>query len=89
MAPQVSGFHVVQVASVRSQAGAQDIQNDLQPKLGALLPTGSYFDIARANVDGKGIYYRLRVEGLADQSAAKRLCQAFKSRNQACYVTRR
>ncbi len=84
-----SSDYVVQVASVRTEADAQRIWNGVQSKFSGIMPSGSTSDVKRVDLGDKGIYYRLRVIGLADQDAAKRLCDAMKSRDQACFVTRR
>lgn len=86
--PRTGGSeYVVQVASVRSEADAQKVWNDLEQKFTSLLPSGVYVDIKRVNLDDKGIYYRTRVAGLADKSAANSLCNSFKGSGQACFVT--
>jgi len=81
--------YVVQVASVRTEADAQRIWSGVQSKFAGIMPSGSSSDVKRVDLGDKGIYYRLRVIGLADQDAAKRLCDAMKARDQACFVTRR
>ena len=81
--------YVVQVASVRTEADAQRIWGNVQSKFSGILPSGSYSDVKRVDLGDKGIYYRLRVMGLSDQDAAKRLCDSMKARDQACFVTRR
>tara|TARA_R110002020_G_scaffold226361_3_gene436787 strand:- start:1 stop:768 length:768 start_codon:yes stop_codon:yes gene_type:complete len=86
--PRTGGSEfVVQVASVRSEADAQKVWNDLEQRFASLLPSGVYVDIKRVNLDEKGIYYRTRVAGLADKSAANSLCNSFKGSGQACFVT--
>ena len=80
---------VVQVASLRSQQEAQNTYSRIAGNFSGAIPTTAYADIVRADLGDKGIYYRARVAGLADKSAANRLCETFKARNQACFVTRR
>lgn len=84
-----SSDYVVQVASVRSQADAQAIWNKTEAKFSDVINTQMYADIKFADLAEKGIYYRLRVAGLADKSAASSLCDKFKARGQACFVTRK
>ena len=84
-----SGDYVVQVASVRSQAAAQDIWNKTEAKFSDVINSQMYADIKYADLAEKGVYYRLRVAGLADKTAASELCQQFKARGQACFVTRK
>lgn len=81
--------YVVQVASVRSEADAQAIWNKTETKFSDVINSQMYADIKYADLAEKGIYYRLRVAGLADKSAASALCDQFKARGQACFVTRK
>jgi len=84
-----SGDYVVQVASVRTAEAAQDIWNKTETKFSDVINSQMYADIKYADLAEKGIYYRLRVAGLADKSAASALCDTFKARGQACFVTRK
>jgi cell division septation protein DedD len=80
---------VVQVSSLRSQGEAQDTWNRLSAKFGDVMPSSAYADIMQADLAEKGIYYRVRVAGLADKSAANQLCNKLKAQGQACFVARR
>ena len=84
-----SSDYVVQVASVRSAAAAQDIWNKTEAKFSDVINSQMYADIKFADLAEKGVYYRLRVAGLADKSSAAALCDRFKARGQACFVTRK
>ena len=79
---------VVQVASTRSQADADNVWSTIQRKFPSLV-SGTYADVKRADLGDKGIYYRTRVAGLADKSAAQSLCASFKAAGQACFVAKR
>lgn len=81
--------YVVQVASVRTAAAAQDIWNNTETKFSDVINSQMYADIKFADLAEKGVYYRLRVAGLADKSSASALCDTFKARGQACFVTRK
>jgi len=83
------GDYVVQVASVRSESAAQDIWNKTEAKFGDVIGSNMYADIKYADLAEKGIYYRLRVAGISSKEAASRLCEQFKARDQACFVTRK
>ncbi len=80
---------VVQVASVRTAAAAQDIWNKTEANFSDVINSQMYADIKFADLAEKGIYYRLRVAGLADKASATALCDKFKARGQACFVTRK
>jgi len=84
-----SSDYVVQVASVRSEADAQNIWNKTETKFSDVINSQMYADIKYADLAEKGVYYRLRVAGLADKSSATALCDQFKARGQACFVTRK
>lgn len=89
-APTAQGSdHVVQVASVRSREDAEALWYELKAKFATDLPNGSYADVRRVDLNERGIYYRLRIAGLSDKTAANQLCQRFESRQQACFVTRK
>lgn len=79
---------VVQVASVRSESDATNIWSRIQGKFPSLVGR-SRSDIKRVDLGDKGIYYRLRVAGLADKSAATSMCTSLKAGGQDCLVTRR
>ena len=53
------------------------------------LVAGKYADVKRADLKEKGVYYRTRIAGMADKTAANSLCNAFKAAGQACFVTKR
>jgi cell division septation protein DedD len=80
---------VVQVASVRTPEAAQDAWNKTEAKFGDVINAQMYADIKYADLADKGVYYRLRVAGLADKASASALCDTFKARGQACFVTRK
>lgn len=84
-----NGDYVVQVASVRTKSAAQDIWLKTESKFSDVINSQMYADIKFADLAEKGVYYRLRVAGLADKSSATALCDTFKTRGQACFVTRK
>ncbi len=79
--------YVVQLASLRSQADADSAWIKIQKSHKAIMPSGSYADIIRASVPNKGIYYRVRLAGMADKAVAKRVCDQLQARKQSCFVT--
>jgi len=79
--------YVVQLASLRSRAAAEDTWSAIQSKHSGVLPNGSYMDIVRAEVPNKGTFYRLRLAGLSGKSMADQVCGQLKSRNQTCFTT--
>ncbi len=79
--------YVIQLASLRSRADAEDAWANIQRKHGSLLPSGAYADIKRAEVQNKGTFYRLRLAGLSGKDSANRVCNQLKARQQACFMT--
>lgn len=84
---QISGNYVVQVASLRSKAEAEAMWVKLSGKTGSLLTAKHFADIKRVDLGVRGMYYRLRVSGLADKNAANQLCQKLKAAKQDCIIT--
>jgi len=84
-----ASLYVVQVASVRSRVAAEDIWTKIEKEFDPILSDRIFADIKEADLGDKGIYYRLRLAGLADKASAARLCERLVARNQACFVTRK
>jgi len=82
------GEWVVQVSSTRSESDAAAAWTTLKRKFPDLVE-GKYADVKRADLEEKGIYYRTRIAGLVDKTAANSLCNSFKAAGQACFVTKR
>ena len=85
----ISGNYVVQVASLRSQAEAELMWAKLKRKMGSTLTPTHYADIKRVDLGSRGIYYRLRINGLTDKISAKQLCKKLKAAKQDCIVTQK
>lgn len=71
------GF-AVQVAAYREQAEAVELFADLRQRYPGLI-SGLQPLIQRAEIPGKGIYYRLRIGPVADKGDAKQLCASLKN----------
>jgi len=83
----VPGQYLVQIASLRSYEEAEAAWNKISAKHSFL--RGSLYDIKRADLGEKGIYYRLRVDGISSRDQAKVICDKLKSNGQACFPTGR
>ena len=83
-----SGKYAVQVAARRDQTSALEAFADLQQKYPSIL--GNYSPlIQRADLGGKGIFFRLRVGPMSSKSTASGLCGKLKSAGyRNCFVTR-
>ncbi len=93
-APQVtasiprSGGYLVQVAARQSQNEALRAFNDLQRRYPRLLG-GIRPQVLRADLGQRGIWYRVGIGPMAQQSAATNFCQQLKSAGADCFIRRR
>ena len=86
---KLSSDYVVQVASLRSNKEAISLWEKLSDKMDDVIKDAHFADIKRVDLGDKGIYYRLRVSGLADKDAANSLCARLKTQEQNCFVTKK
>ena len=82
-----SGQYLVQVASLRSYEEAEATWNRLTKTHSFL--KGQLYDIKRVDLEDKGVYYRLRIDGLSSREYAATVCDKLKANGQACFQTRR
>lgn len=84
-APASRGGATIQLGSFPSSALAaaqwSKVKGANQELLGSYSP-----QIVEASIPGKGVWYRLRVGGFADKSAAKGVCQQLSAAGQACIL---
>jgi tetratricopeptide (TPR) repeat protein len=78
---------MVQLSSQRNEASAWSAWDELSKRHGELLG-GRDAAVVRAELDGKGVFYRLRVHRLQSRSEAQSLCSRLKARGTACYFGR-
>jgi hypothetical protein len=81
------GAYRVQIASLRSPEDAQAAIARMKKANGDLF-SGLAFDVKRADLADKGVYYRVQVGPLADASAANALCDRLKDRKLGCVIVR-
>ncbi len=79
--------YAVQLASFRSEAEAAQAWESVRSSHATTLQDREYL-VQRAEVPGKGTYYRLRVGPMAGKSTAAALCNTLKAEGQDCYVTK-
>lgn len=84
--PAASGY-AVQIASVGSQAEAETAWKMALERHGATLADRPHL-VRRAEIAGKGTFFRLRVGPMASRSAATALCATLKAAGQDCYVAK-
>jgi cell division protein FtsN len=82
-----SGGYRVQIASLRTPEDAETTIARMKKANGDLF-AGLSFDVKRADLPEKGVYYRVQVGPLADASAATGLCDRLKDRKVGCVIVR-
>ncbi|WEX87223.1 SPOR domain-containing protein [Sinorhizobium garamanticum] len=81
-----AGSYVIQIASLPSEAEAQKSYNSLSAKFGSVIG-GRGVDIRKAEIAGKGTYYRVRIPA-GSREEANALCSRYKSAGGSCLVTK-
>lgn len=76
----------MQVASQPTAEGAQAAYQDLARRYGSVLQ-GRGVNIVRADIQGMGTYYRVRIPA-ASRDEAIQLCTRYKSAGGSCFVSR-
>ena len=79
------GEYMIQIASQPTEAGAQASYRNLAKRYGSVIG-GKAYDIQKAEIVGKGTYYRVRIAAGSRQDAIT-LCQNYKAAGGSCYVT--
>ena len=88
-AAQVSGATSewsMQIASQPTAEGAQAAYQDLARRYGSVLQ-GRGVNIVRADIQGMGTYYRVRIPA-SSRDEAIQLCTRYKSSGGSCFVSR-
>ncbi|MEM9573708.1 MAG: SPOR domain-containing protein, partial [Pseudomonadota bacterium] len=84
--PAAASPFSVQLASLPSQAAAQDSANNLARQFSSVIG-GRGLAIREAQIEGRGTFYRVRV-GASSRDEANRLCGQIKAAGGDCFVTR-
>ncbi|KFB09876.1 SPOR domain-containing protein [Nitratireductor basaltis] len=85
-APAASSGWSVQIASQPSAAGAQQSYQQMAQRYGNLLQ-GRGVNIVKADIAGKGTYYRVRIPSSSKDDAIQ-LCSQLKSAGGSCFVSK-
>ena len=81
-----AGTYVIQIASLPSEAEAQQSYTKLSGKFASVIG-GRGSDIRKAEIAGKGTYYRVRIP-VGSREEANALCSRYKSAGGSCLVTK-
>ncbi|MBW8298775.1 MAG: SPOR domain-containing protein [Hydrogenophaga sp.] len=84
-APAAGGYYI-QVASLPSEAEAEKSYKSISSKFGSVVG-GRAYEIKRAEIAGKGTYYRVRISAGTKADAAA-LCERYKAAGGSCLVTK-
>ncbi|UJW73499.1 SPOR domain-containing protein [Rhizobium sp. SL42] len=85
-APAASGSYAIQIASLPSEADAQKSYRNLSGKFASVLG-GQPFEIRKADIPGKGTFYRVRV-GAGSKAEAVALCEKYRAAGGSCLVSK-
>ncbi|MBX3530752.1 MAG: SPOR domain-containing protein [Rhizobiaceae bacterium] len=76
----------MQIASQPTADGAQSTYQDLARRYGSILG-GKGVNIVRADIPGKGTYYRVRIPS-STRNEAISLCEKYKAAGGSCFVSK-
>lgn len=82
-----AGGYYIQVASLPSEADAQKSYSNIANKFAGVIG-GRAHDIARADVAGKGTYYRVRIAAGSTKDEAAALCERYRAAGGTCLIAR-
>ncbi len=80
------GPYAIQIASQPTREGAQSSYQSLARRYGSVIG-GRGVNIVKADIPGKGVYYRVRVPA-GSKSEASSLCRSYKAAGGSCFVAR-
>ncbi len=80
-----AGGWAIQIASQPTPEGAQSTYNDLARRYGGVIG-GKGVNIVRADIEGRGTFYRVRVPA-ASRAEALTLCSRYKAAGGSCFVS--
>lgn len=81
-----AGDWSMQIASQPTAEGAQSTYQDLARRYGSVLQ-GRGVNIVRADIEGMGVYYRVRIPA-SSRDEAIQLCTRYKAAGGSCFVSR-
>jgi cell division protein FtsN len=83
-----NGRYLLQLMSFAGSSQAERARAELQRMYAGLL-AGTQLSVTKAEVSGRGIFYRVQTGPLDNLSAARDLCAKLKAAKQDCLVVRR
>ncbi len=80
------GDYSMQISSQPSEAGARQSYQDLSSRYASILG-GRNYNIQRADIPNKGVFYRVRIP-VGTRAEATALCNQYKAAGGSCFVAR-
>jgi hypothetical protein len=84
--PLPSGSYGVQIASLPSEAEAKKSYASLSKKFAGVL-SGRSYEIRKADIAGKGTFYRVRIPASSKDEAAA-ICEKYRSAGGSCLISK-
>ena len=81
-----AGSYVIQIASLPSEADAEKSYKNLSAKFSGVIG-GRAYEIKKAEIAGKGTYYRVRIAG-GTKDEAVALCERYRAAGGTCLVAK-
>lgn len=82
-----AGGYFIQIASLPSEADAQKSYRNLSSKFAGVIG-GRGMDIAKAEIAGKGTFYRVRIAAGSTRDEAAALCERYRAAGGTCLIAR-
>ena len=86
-AATAGGGYVLQLAARQRRSDAEQAARSVRSRHGGILG-GAQPYIVRADIPGKGVYYRVRVGPYRTKAQVSSICAQLKGRGQDCFATR-
>ena len=80
------GGYMMQISSQPSEEAARASYESLSQRYSSIIG-GRGFDIQRANIENRGVFYRVRIPA-GTREAANALCAEYKAAGGNCFVAR-
>jgi hypothetical protein len=78
--------YTVQVGAYRTETAARKVQEDISSRYNTMSAT-AIFNIIKADLGSKGVYYRLRITNFLNKKDAKDFCQDLAAHGKPCFLS--
>lgn len=87
-ATPATGDYMVQLGAFGSDADARAAWSKVESAHGSAFPTKNY-QVQRADLGAKGVFYRLQVGPFESETAARKVCAYLSQHNQGCFPVKK